>query len=87
MGVPTEVVVYVDVPANVRVDEGGGERAAGVSGGRIKITSVAESREDAEMQIVDFAEAVDQAAHPPTPVPLTGARAPVADHAGTPNSI
>jgi hypothetical protein len=56
-----EVQVHVDVPANVRVDEGGGERAAGVSGGRLRITSVATSTKDAEAQIKEFADNVQKA--------------------------
>ena len=77
MAIPTEVVVYVDVPINVRVDEGGGERAAGNSGGRIRVTSVANSRADAEAQLDEFAKEVRKASHPETPVPVAGKRAPV----------
>lgn len=74
MSIPTEVVVYADVPANVRVDEGGGERAAGHSGGRIRITAVADSRVDAQTLISEFAQNVEDSILEPTPV---AQRAPV----------
>jgi hypothetical protein len=74
MAIPTEVTVYVDVPANGRVDEGGGERAAGNSGGRIRVTAVATSRDEAQALIEELGQNVEQSIHEPEPVAY---RAPV----------